>query len=90
MFELGYHKFWLQNQMTILYLALWFIVQKLLTAFPSSYLVEQRFSAVMNLIIKKQKPNIEIGARGDFRMLHKNIESDINTRIKSHHVHQSY
>ena len=56
MFELGYHKFWLQNQMTILYLALWFIVQKLLNAFPSSYVVEQRFSDVMNLIIKKQKP----------------------------------
>lgn len=36
MFKQGYNKFWLQKQIT----ALWFTVQKLLVAFPSSYLVE--------------------------------------------------
>ncbi|GFX40391.1 SCAN domain-containing protein [Trichonephila clavipes] len=35
MFEQGYHKFWKQKQIPILYPALWVIIQKLLIAFPS-------------------------------------------------------
>ena len=49
MFEPGYHIFWYRIRYQFLYLALWVIVQKLCTASPSSYLVEKRFSAVINL-----------------------------------------
>lgn len=89
MFQQGYHKFWLQKQIPIFYPALWVTVQKLLTAFPSSYLVERGFSAVMNLITKKRN-RLEISARGDLRLLLTNIEPDINILIKSHHVHPSH
>lgn len=54
MFEQGYHKFWIQKQISILYPALWATVQKLLMAFPSSYLVERGFSEVTSLIMKKE------------------------------------
>ena len=57
MFEQGYHKLWLQKQIPILYSALWVIVQKLLTAFPSS----REFSVVMNLITKNRN-RLEISA----------------------------
>ena len=81
MFEQGYHTFWLQKEITILCSALWVNVQKLLTAFPSSYLVEQGFSAVMNLITNKRN-RLYICARGDLHLLLTNIEPDINILIK--------
>ena len=92
MFEERYHKFWLQKEIPILYPALWVIVQKLLTAFPSSYLVERGFSAVMNLITNKRN-RLETSVRGDLRLVLTNIEPDINTLIKllkSHQVHPSH
>ena len=44
-FRIGYQQFCLQRQIPALYPELWVMVQKFLTAFPSSYLVERRFSA---------------------------------------------
>ena len=89
MFEQGYHKFWLQKQIPILYPALWATVQKLLIAFPSSYLVEREFSAVTSLITEKRN-RLQISARGDLRMLLTNIEPNINNLIASHQVHPSH
>ncbi|GFX98350.1 hypothetical protein TNCV_4001191 [Trichonephila clavipes] len=76
MFEQGYHKFWLQKQIPILYPALSVIVQKLWTAFPSSYLEERGFSADLKLITKKRKKERnrqEISALLDLRLLLINI-----------------
>ncbi|GBP82334.1 SCAN domain-containing protein 3 [Eumeta japonica] len=53
-FKRGYQKFWLQAEIPEKYSGLWGIVQKLLIAFPSSYLVEKSFSAVINLLTKKE------------------------------------
>ena len=77
MFEQGYHTFLLQKEIPILCSAFWVIVQKLLTAFPSSYLVEQGISAVMNLITNKRN-RLYICARGDLHLLLTKIEPDIN------------
>ncbi|GFV12780.1 hypothetical protein TNCV_1367501 [Trichonephila clavipes] len=44
MFEQGYHTFWLQKQIPILYPALWDIAQKLATLAPSKW-VEYGLSA---------------------------------------------
>ncbi|GBP52560.1 Protein FAM200B [Eumeta japonica] len=43
-FKRGYQKFWLQAEIPKKYPGLWEIVEKLLIAFPSSYLVEKSFS----------------------------------------------
>lgn len=45
--------------------ALWVIVQKLMTAFPFSYLVQLEFRAEMNLM-KNKINRLEIIARVDF------------------------
>ena len=95
MFQQGYHKLWLQKQIAILYHAFLVILQQLLTAFPSSYLLKERFIAVMTLIIKKiilKNPihRLEISARGHLWLLLTNIEMEINTFIKSHHVLPSH
>ncbi|GBP51154.1 SCAN domain-containing protein 3 [Eumeta japonica] len=52
-FKRGYQKFWLQAEIPEKYRGLWGTVQKLLIAFPSSYLVEKSFRAVTNLLTKK-------------------------------------
>ncbi|GBP07525.1 SCAN domain-containing protein 3 [Eumeta japonica] len=52
-FKRGYQKFWLQADIPEKYPGLHEIVQKLLIAFSSSFLVEQSFNAVTNLLTKK-------------------------------------
>ncbi|GBP26564.1 hypothetical protein EVAR_86067_1 [Eumeta japonica] len=53
-FKRGYQKLWLQVEIPEKYPGLWGNVQKLLIAFPSSYLVEKSLSAVTNLLTKKE------------------------------------
>jgi hypothetical protein len=53
-FTTGYQQFWLQRNIPVTYPALWTIARKFLLAFPSSYLVERGFSAVANLLTKKE------------------------------------
>ncbi|GBP37294.1 SCAN domain-containing protein 3 [Eumeta japonica] len=63
-FKRGYQIFWLQAGIPEKYPGLWGIVQKLLIAFPSSYLVEKSFSAVTNLLTKKEQ--IENHRKGSY------------------------
>lgn len=67
-FKKGYQKFWLQAEIPKKYPGLWAIAQKLLIAFPSSYLVEKSFSAVTNLLTKK-KEQIEYHRTGRFAVI---------------------
>ncbi|KAJ8946493.1 hypothetical protein NQ318_001768 [Aromia moschata] len=53
-FRNGYQLFWLQKDIPVTYTVLWNIAKKFLIAFPSSYLVGKGFSAVANLLIKKE------------------------------------
>ncbi|CAH1958412.1 unnamed protein product [Acanthoscelides obtectus] len=53
-FKNGYQQFWLQNNIPVTYPVLWNIARKFLISFPLSYLVERGFSAVTNLLTKKE------------------------------------
>lgn len=53
-FKSGYQQFWLQKEIPTAYPEIWAVIQKFLIAFPSSYLVERGFSAVTNLLTKKE------------------------------------
>uniref|UniRef100_A0A5S6Q8R8 DUF4371 domain-containing protein n=1 Tax=Trichuris muris TaxID=70415 RepID=A0A5S6Q8R8_TRIMR len=50
----GYTSFWLQHEIIQLYPRLWNVAKKFLIPFPSSYLVEHGFSAVTDLLGKKE------------------------------------
>ncbi|CDW61012.1 hypothetical protein TTRE_0000942401 [Trichuris trichiura] len=50
----GYTSFWLQQEIRQLYPRLWNVAKKFLIPFPSSCLVERGFSAVTDLLGKKE------------------------------------
>uniref|UniRef100_A0A5S6QBY1 DUF4371 domain-containing protein n=1 Tax=Trichuris muris TaxID=70415 RepID=A0A5S6QBY1_TRIMR len=52
----GYTSFLLQQEIIQLYPRLWNVAMKFLIPFPSSYLIERRFSAVTDLLGKKKPP----------------------------------
>ncbi|KMQ94883.1 zinc finger protein [Lasius niger] len=85
-FKDWYQEFWLQKQISTLYLGLWAVVKKFLIAFPSSYLVERGFNAVTNLLTKKRN-RLQIVDRGDLRMLLTNIEPNIKKLVAAHQAH---
>ena len=71
------------------YSAIWNVVERLLIAFPSFYLVEGGFRAVMNLLTKKKKKlnRPEICARGDLRLLLTSVKPDILKIVELHQIH---
>jgi len=78
-------EFWLQTNIIPHYPGLWTLVKKILIVFPSSYLVERRFSTVTDLITKKRN-RLDIVSRGDLRLMLTNIKSN----IKKHQVQPSH
>uniref|UniRef100_A0A5S6QLU3 DUF4371 domain-containing protein n=1 Tax=Trichuris muris TaxID=70415 RepID=A0A5S6QLU3_TRIMR len=88
-FRSGYHQFWLQRQVAQLYPRLWAIVEKLLIAFPSSYLAERGFSAVTDLLSKKRN-RLQIVKRGDLRIMLTNINPDVKKLASLHQAHPSH
>lgn len=88
-FKRGYQKFWLQAEIPEKYPGLWGIVQKLLIAFPSSYLVEKSFSAVTNLLTKKRS-RLNITERGDLRLFLTKLKPNIDNLLSIHQVHPSH
>jgi hypothetical protein len=52
-FKNSYQEFLLQNEISDHYPALWTVAEKLLVAFPISYLVESGFSVVIQLLSKQ-------------------------------------
>jgi hypothetical protein len=85
--QTGYEAFWAKEQSK--YPQLWQEVKLLLIAFPSSYMVERGFSAVLNLLTK-QRNRLQICKRGDLRLLLSNIEPDINELAKHHQAQGSH
>lgn len=83
----GYQDFWLAAQEK--YPKLWRAVEHLLIAFPSSYLVEQGFSAVMNLLTKKRN-RLQIAERGDLRLFLTELEPNVEELVKAHQAHPSH
>ena len=85
----GYQKFWLQRNIATQYPTLWNIAEKNLIAFPSSYLVEQSLSVVIN-ILTKQRNCLKINERGDLMLQLTNIKPDAARLVHSHQVDSSH
>ena len=88
-FKKGYQLFWLQKDIPSTYPTLWNIARKFLIAFPSSYLVERGFSAVINLLTKKRN-KLDITNRGDLRLNLSKLEPNIDHLLSNHQAHPSH
>ncbi|KAG0438169.1 SCAN domain-containing protein 3 [Dictyocoela muelleri] len=88
-FKNGYQQFWLQKKISEKYPGVWKIVEKLILAFPSSYLVERGFSAVTNLLTKKRN-RLQTVERGDLRLLLTKIQPRVKDLLESHQIHPSH
>lgn len=87
--QCGYCDFWIREDTRNLYPQLWNAVKLLIIAFPTSYLVEKGFSAVVQLVTK-QRNRLEISERGDLRLCLSNIEPDIVKLMQSHQAQGSH
>jgi hypothetical protein len=88
-FKKSYQYFCLQNEICDHYSALWTVIRKLLLAFPTSYLVECGFSAVVQLC-SKQRNRLQISERGDLRLLLSDIKPDVEKLVSLHQAHPSH
>ena len=89
LFNGGYQKLWLRNDVGILYPSLWNIAKKFIVAFPSSYLVERAFNAVTNLITKRRN-RLDIVSRGDPRLNLTTLTPDIKDLVAKYQVQPSH
>ena len=87
--QVSFQDFWLQNKISESYPALWRRVNLFFIAFPTSYLVERGFSAVVQ-ILGKQRQKLDITERGDLRLFLSNIQPDIEKLISSHQAQPSH
>ena len=85
----NYQEFWLQEQVQEKFPILWEKVKVLFIGFPSSYLVERGFSAVI-LLLTKARNRLDIVDRGDLRLRLTNLQPDIQGLAASHQIHPSH
>ncbi|KAI6655480.1 Zinc finger MYM-type protein 6-like [Oopsacas minuta] len=88
---MGYERFWIAIAGRNKFPNLWKVAKLLVLAFPTSYLVERGFSAVVQLLTK-QRNRLDISQCGDLRLLLTDMKPDINGIIDEHHaqVHPSH
>jgi len=82
-----YGKFWILERGE--YPAMWTEAELLLMAFPTSYLVERGFSAVM-VLLTKYRNRLDITKRGDLRLYLTEMEPDVRNLAASHQAHPSH
>ena len=87
-FKILYQSFWLQNEIKERYPHVWDLVKHFLIAFPSSYLVERAFSAVITLL-HSERNCLEIVNRGDLRLFLTKLKPVIDKLITKHQPHPS-
>ena len=66
--QIGYNAFWMRNEVSEQYPHIYQAIKLMFIAFPSSYLVEKGFSAVI-ILLTKQRNRLEISTKGDLRLL---------------------
>ncbi|KAI6660135.1 hypothetical protein LOD99_10527 [Oopsacas minuta] len=88
---MGYERLWIAIAGRNKFPNLWKVAKLLVLAFPTSYLVERGFSAVVQLLTK-QRNRLDISQCGDLRLLLTDMKPDINGIIDEHHaqVHPSH
>ena len=82
-----YGKFWILERDE--YPAMWKEAELLLMAFPTSYLVERGFSAVM-VLLTKYRNRLDITGRGNLRLFLTKMEPDIRNLAALHQAHPSH
>jgi len=85
--QVGYELAWIKLKDT--YPQLWQQVKLLLLSFPSTYLVEKRFSVVVQLLTK-QRNRLDICNKGDLRLALTNIKPDIVKLAATHQAQGSH
>ena len=87
---IGYERFWEGVSKGNKFPNMWKVAKLLILAFPTSYLVERGFSAVMQLLTK-QRNRLAISQSGDLRLLLTDMKPDVKKLIDEHHtqVHPS-
>jgi hypothetical protein len=88
-FKKSHQKVWLQKEISARYHSLWGVVQKLLVASPTPYLVEHGFSVVMELL-SEQRNRLQITQRGDLKLLLSDIKPDIGKLVSLHRARPSH
>jgi hypothetical protein len=88
-FKKCYQDFWLQKKLCDRYPALWTVIGKLLLAFPTPYLVERGFSAVVQLC-SNQSNRLQISECGDLRLLLSDIKPDVEKLVSLLQAHPSH
>ncbi|XP_023231325.1 SCAN domain-containing protein 3-like [Centruroides sculpturatus] len=73
--------FWVNNRHK--YKRLWNEIKLLIMAFPTSYLVEKGFNAIVQLL-SKQRNRLQLTQKGDLRLLLTNFEPKINKLAQFH------
>ena len=81
---MGNEQFWQAFSKRSQYAALWKRAKLLTLAFPTSYLVEKGFSAVVQLLTK-QRNRLNISQGGDLRLLLTNMIPDVKSLIQNNH-----
>jgi len=76
----------LQKKVSGCYPALWNTAKIYFNAFPTSYLVEKGFSAVV-FLLSKQRNRRSICERGDLRLLLSELQPDVEKLISLHQAH---
>ena len=87
--QIGYDAFWMRNEVSEQYPHIYQAIKLMFVAFPSSYLVEKGFSAVITLLTK-QRNRLEIPTKGDLRLLLTQLVPDIIKLAKSHQSQGSH
>ena len=87
----GYERFWMAIPGRNKFPNLWKVAKLLVLAFPTSYLVEIGFSAVVQLLTK-QRNKLDISQCGDLRLQLTDMIPDVKSIIDEHHsqVHPSH
>ena len=88
-FKVSYQSFRLQNEIKERYLHVWDRVKLFLIVFPSSYLAERAFSAVMTLLDSKRNCP-EIVNCGNMKLFLTKLKPDIDELITKHQSHPSH
>ena len=79
---MGYERFWQGMSVRNKFPNMWKVAKLLTLAFPTSYLVERGFSAVIQLLTK-QRNKLDIPKSGDLRLLLTEMRPNVKNLLKS-------
>ena len=82
---IGFERFWQRVSKRNKFPNMWKVAKLLTLAFPTSYLVERGFSAVMQLMTK-QRNRLDISQNGDLRLLLTEMKPHVKKLIDEHHI----